>query len=87
MWIVGRWRWPGKVMGSKKYEVPLMMGWGPIPRPVKFTYYISEPITLDAGPDDADNPEVVDRLHAMLWERGQTMLDDGIRRRKSLWFG
>ncbi len=85
--ILGRWRWPARVMGSRKYEIPLMMGWGPLPRPVKFTFYLSEPILLQGTPADADDPEKVQQLHQMLWNRGHEMLRDGLARRRSLWLG
>jgi 1-acyl-sn-glycerol-3-phosphate acyltransferase len=85
--IVGRMRWTGRVMGSPRYEVPLLLGWGPAPRPVKFTYYISEPIALEGSPQDADDPERVEQIHRRIWARGQEMLEEGLRRRRSLWFG
>ncbi len=85
--IIGRMRWTGLVMGNAKYEIPLLWGLGPVPRPVKFTYYFSEPIHLDGRPEDADDPEVVQRIHRELWDRGHAMLDEGLRRRRSVWFG
>jgi len=85
--ILGRVRFPARLIGNEKYEVPLLMGWGVLPRPVKFIYYISEPITLDGDPDDVDDEELVDRNHRRVWELGQRMLDEGVERRRSIWFG
>lgn len=85
--IVGRIRWTGLVMGNAKYEIPLLLGWGPAPRPVKFTYYLSEPIHLDGRPEDADDRQVVERIHRELWDRGHAMLEEGLRRRRSVWRG
>lgn len=84
---LGRWRWPGRVLGSSSYEIPLLWGWGPLPRPVKFTFYVSEPIPLQGTPEDADDPVVVERIHRALWDRGHEMIAAGLRRRRSLWFG
>jgi 1-acyl-sn-glycerol-3-phosphate acyltransferase len=85
--IVGRIRWTGRVMGSDKYELPVLLGWGLAPRPVKFTYYLSKPIRLDGRPEDADDAQVVERIHRDLWDRGHAMLEEGLRRRRSVWFG
>jgi 1-acyl-sn-glycerol-3-phosphate acyltransferase len=85
--IIGRIRWTGRVLKNPRYEIPLLLGWGPVPRPVKFTYYVSEPIPLEGEPEDADDPRAVDRIHRRLWERGEAMLAEGLRRRRSLWRG
>lgn len=85
--ILGRSRLIGKLMGHPKYEIPLVFGWGLLPRPVKFDYYFSEPVELEGGPDDAEDDDVVNRNHELVWERGQQLLDDGLNKRKSIWFG
>lgn len=85
--ILGRLRFTGKAMGDEKYEIPLMVGLGAFPLPVKLTYYISEPIELEGGPDDVDDQGLVDHNHKLLWERGQKMLDEGLRKRSSVWLG
>ena len=85
--ILGRIRSTGRILKSERYEIPLLMGWGMLPLPVKFTYYISPPIELEGSPEDADDPKLVDRNHQRIWELGQLMLDDGVRRRRSIWFG
>lgn len=84
---LGRIRWTGRLMGHPKYEIPLFFGWGLLPRPVKFTYYISEPIELEGGAEGADDLELVRHNHARVWRLAQKMLDDGVRRRRSVWFG
>ena len=85
--VLGKLRMTGWLLGHSKYEIPLVLGWGLLPRPVKFDYYISKPIVLDGGPDEAENPTVVDRNHQRVWQLGQQMLADGLDRRKSIWFG
>lgn len=83
--IIGRIRWTGRVLGGRKYEAPILWGWGPIPRPVKFTTTISEPIWLPGRPEDADDPATVQRLHADIWQRAQAQLDACLKARRSLW--
>jgi 1-acyl-sn-glycerol-3-phosphate acyltransferase len=85
--ILGKLRPFGDLFGHRKYELPIWFGWGPLPRPVKFDYYISEPITLEGGPEAADDPAFVQRNHEHLWEIGHQMLEDGLNARKSVWLG
>ncbi len=85
--ILGKWQFPGRLLGHSKYAMPILLGWGPLPRPVKFDYYISEPIELEGGPEDADDEALVERHHARIWALGHQMLADVLSRRKSLWLG
>jgi 1-acyl-sn-glycerol-3-phosphate acyltransferase len=85
--ILGKMRWTGKVLGHDKYQLPVLLGWGMVPRPVKFDYYISEPIVLVGSPDDIGDEALVRRNHAMVWDRGHAMLDEGLARRRSIWLG
>jgi 1-acyl-sn-glycerol-3-phosphate acyltransferase len=83
---LGRLRFPARVMGNPKYEVPWLIGLGPLPLPAKLDYYISEAILLEGGPDGAEDKALVERHHAMLWRLGEEMLQEGLRRRKSVYF-
>lgn len=85
--ILGKWQLPARLLGHPKYALPILMGWGPVPRPVKFDYHISEPIELEGSPDQAEDAALVERLHTRIWAQGQQMLADGLARRKSLWLG
>jgi 1-acyl-sn-glycerol-3-phosphate acyltransferase len=85
--ILRRLRFTGRLLGHPKYELPLYWGWGLLPRPVKFTYYFSEPIRLEGGPAGAEDTALVERNHERLWLRGQAMLDEGLRQRRSVWWG
>jgi 1-acyl-sn-glycerol-3-phosphate acyltransferase len=85
--VLAKMRWTGRVMGSPKYDLPIWWGWGPLPRPVKITYHIAEPWHLDGSARDADDPAVVSRLHRSACERAQRLLDDCVKRRRSLWWG
>ncbi len=85
--ILGKMRWTGRVLGHDKYDVPLWVGWGALPRPVKFRYRFSEPVYLDGGPEDANDETLVAANHDRLWRLGQHMLNEGLRQRQSIWFG
>ncbi len=85
--VLGKLGLTGWLMGHSKYQVPVVLGWGLLPRPVKFDYYISEPIELEGQPKDAEDRAVVDRNHQLVWQMGQQMLADGLARRESIWFG
>jgi 1-acyl-sn-glycerol-3-phosphate acyltransferase len=60
----------------QRFHLPLALvrGVGPtlVPRPVRLTHHISEPIP--PPPDDADDPEAVDRFHAVLVARMRELL-------------
>lgn len=85
--ILGKMNWTGKVLGHPKYSLPLYLGWGLLPRPVKFDYYLSEPIDLEGGPEAVEDEAIVKRNHQMLWDRGHDMLRSGLAKRKSIWTG
>lgn len=63
---------------------PFGIGLTPVPIPVKCTGYVGEPIDLGYGPDAADDPEVVQRLHGQVVDVVRGMQADGLRRRNSL---
>ena len=77
----------GRIFGHSKYAIPLPMGWGLLPRPVKFQYYISRPIHLKGDPGDAADQALVRQNHQRVWNIARGMLDAGLKRRKSLWWG
>ncbi|RJP85581.1 MAG: acyltransferase family protein [Desulfobacteraceae bacterium] len=85
--ILGRMRLLGRIMGHPKYAVPMWFGWGPLPRPVKFSYYISPPIHLEGTPEDVADRAMVKRNHRMVWAIGTQMLEKGLEQRDSIWFG
>jgi len=84
---LGRIEWPARVMGNPRYEIPWLIGLGPIALPVKLDYYISEPILLEGGPEGAEDRALVQRHHKMLWELGEQMLQEGLSKRQSKFFG
>ena len=76
-----------RILGHSKYTFPVWFGWGILPRPVKFHYYISPPLHLEGGPEDIADRDLVERNRNMARDVGMEMIEEGLRRRKSLWFG
>ncbi len=62
------------LMGHGKYDLPLVWGLGPLPRPVPFWFRIGPPVAL---PEDHPRSEdTVRDLHADIWSRTQRMVDE-----------
>ncbi|MEO7096391.1 MAG: lysophospholipid acyltransferase family protein [Polyangiales bacterium] len=59
------------LMGHAKYDLPLPAT--PLPRPVPFWFRIGEPIVVEG---DADDDARVSSIHAEVWRRTQSLLDD-----------
>jgi 1-acyl-sn-glycerol-3-phosphate acyltransferase len=75
-----------QVLGGEKYVPPALAGIGPLPLPAKLTFVVGEPMRFDAGPEAADAPDVVDRIHGEVKERLERMIATGrIRRDHPLW--
>lgn len=85
--ILGRIKLFARILGHSKYTLPVWFGWGLLPRPVKFQYYISTPIHLEGGPADVADRARVERNHRMVWNMGKEMIEKGLEQRRSVWFG
>jgi len=85
--ILGKMNLIGRILGHPKYSIPMLFGLGPLPRPVKFCYYISQPIYLEGSPEDISDRTLVERNHQRVWNIGRQMLKKGLEHRKSVWFG
>jgi 1-acyl-sn-glycerol-3-phosphate acyltransferase len=67
---------------------PLLGPLGLVPAPSRWTITFGEPVSLDsAGPEAAEDHVLVGRLSERVRNAIQTMLDSGVRDRKSVWFG
>ena len=64
------------LMGHAKYDLPLLWGAGPFPRPVRFWFKFGEPIPPGAPSEAHEDENAVRALHAKAWSRTQTMLDE-----------
>jgi 1-acyl-sn-glycerol-3-phosphate acyltransferase len=57
------------LMGHHKYDLPVVWGLGPLPRPVPFWFRLGAPIMPEATMK-------TEMLHAEVWSRTQSLLDD-----------
>ena len=77
-----------RVLGAKA-RLPLFVhGWGWLPRPVKLTQYVGEPIRFDEmgyTEKDAEREDVVRALQAHVKTVMTAMLEAGLERRVSRW--
>jgi 1-acyl-sn-glycerol-3-phosphate acyltransferase len=74
--VVTRLRGSGTMlMGHRKYDLPIVWGLGPLPRPVPFWFRFGEPILPPANVVSTDD-DAVHEIHANVWSRTQAMIDD-----------
>jgi 1-acyl-sn-glycerol-3-phosphate acyltransferase len=67
---------------------PLLGPLGLMPAPSRWTIKFGEPVSLDGyGPQAAEDHVLVGRLSERVRSSIQAMLDNGVRERKSVWFG
>jgi 1-acyl-sn-glycerol-3-phosphate acyltransferase len=78
--VLGRLHGTGKLlMNDSKYDLPLVWGWGPLPRPVPFWFRIGHAIHLPSGVRSTNVAAVLE-LHRWLWTHTQEMVDDLVAR-------
>ena len=78
-------RLPGSIFGLGYIPVTPL---GPLPLPARWMVRFGEPLNLDgAGPDDADNLPVVQRLSERTRDSIQGMREALLRERGGAWFG
>jgi 1-acyl-sn-glycerol-3-phosphate acyltransferase len=67
---------------------PLLGPLGLVPAPSRWTIRFGEPVSLEGyGPQAAEDHVLVGRLSERVRGAIQAMLDNGVRERKSIWFG
>lgn len=80
-----------RLFGSPKYDLPIFVGLGILPLPVKFRFVIDHPIDLrrrfGLGPSDAEAP-IEDLLvpHTEIWTHTQALIERELRARTSRFF-
>jgi hypothetical protein len=42
---------------------------------------------LEGGPDDVLDRDLVKENHQRVWDIGTQMIEDGLKKRNSIWFG
>ncbi len=70
-----------KLIGSDKYKMPLYLGLGPLPLPVKLRFVIGEPIEVRLPPWKADDEDALAEVQASIKERLEGMLQEELVRR------
>ena len=88
----GERRLGGPPVGLPYFPLTPTFPWlGPLgrpPLPTKWSIDFGEPIDLrEHGPDDADDPILVNRIVESVRETLQRMVDGRLARRRSIWFG
>ena len=74
--VVTHLRGSGKIlMGHGKYDLPVVWGVGPLPRPVPFWFRFGEPILPPRHVKSTDRDAVLE-THARIWRHTQRMVDD-----------
>lgn len=66
-----------------KYVTPIYLGLGALPFPTELHYIVGEPIQLPHGPEAADDPNIVAKLHQQVTEATQQLIYKGLDERKA----
>jgi 1-acyl-sn-glycerol-3-phosphate acyltransferase len=90
--VMGNIDWVGRPFGLPYLPLTPTFPWlgplGLVPLPTKWSIDFGEPIDLSQhGPDDADDPILVNRIVESVRETLQGMVDGRLARRRSIWFG
>lgn len=75
-------RFISQLLGDK-YVMPIYMGLGALPFPTELHYIVGKPIHLSYGPEAADDPEIVARLHQEVTETTQKLIYKGLDERRN----
>ncbi len=75
------------ILGGDKYVMPLALGLGPLPLPVKFTYHVGRPISLKNYYGGEDDPVVIKEVQTIVKNRLNRLLARGLKQRKTLFGG
>lgn len=89
---VGNERWIGRRLLGKDFDLPIFVGMGIAPMPVKFTFWIDHPIDLRArfglGPEHANAPDAeLLEAHTVIWGQTQALIQAGLARRVNRFVG
>jgi 1-acyl-sn-glycerol-3-phosphate acyltransferase len=90
--VVARADWIGRPLGFPYFPLTPTFPWlgllGFVPLPSKWSIDFGEPFVLDEyGPEQADDPIVVNRISEEVRTAVQAMIDSRLARRRSVWFG
>ncbi len=90
--VVAKADWLGRPIGLPYFPLTPTFPWlgplGVLPLPTKWSIDFGEPIDLEGhGPEDADDPILVNRISEEVRSTIQRMVDGRLARRRSVWFG
>jgi 1-acyl-sn-glycerol-3-phosphate acyltransferase len=90
--LLYRLDWPSALVKLPYFPItptfPLLGPLGLLPVPTRWKIRFGEPISFDRyGPEAADDHLLVSSLSERVRTSIQTLIDGGLRKRKSIWFG
>jgi 1-acyl-sn-glycerol-3-phosphate acyltransferase len=90
--VVAKADWVGRPFGLPYFPLTPTFPWlgplGVVPLPTKWSIDFGDPLDLSGhGPDDADDPILVNRLSEDVRSAVQRMVHSRLARRRSIWFG
>ena len=90
--VVAKADWVGRPIGLPYFPLTPTFPWlgplGVVPLPTKWSIDFGDPIDLGGhGPEDADDPILVNRISEEVRSSIQRMVDGRLARRRSVWFG
>jgi 1-acyl-sn-glycerol-3-phosphate acyltransferase len=90
--VIAKADWVGRPLGLPYFPLTPTFPWlgplGVLPLPTKWSIDFGDPIELrEHGPEDADDPILVNRISEEVRSTIQRMVDGRLARRRSIWFG
>jgi 1-acyl-sn-glycerol-3-phosphate acyltransferase len=90
--VIGRVDWIGHRLGFPFFPITPTFPWlgalGLLPLPSRWTIEFGPPLDTEGyGPEGASDPILVNRLSEKVRETIQSMIDERLARRRSVWFG
>jgi 1-acyl-sn-glycerol-3-phosphate acyltransferase len=90
--VIGKADWVGRPFGLPYFPLTPTFPWlgplGVVPLPTKWSIDFGDPLDLEGhGPEDADDPILVNRMSEKVRSAIQRMVDGRLARRRSVWFG
>jgi 1-acyl-sn-glycerol-3-phosphate acyltransferase len=90
--VIAKADWLGKPFGLPYFPLTPTFPWlgplGVVPLPTKWSIDFGEPLAFDEhGPEEADDPILVNRISEEVRQTIQRMIDGRLARRRSVWFG
>jgi len=64
-----------RLFGSERYDLSLVLGMGPLPWPVKFDFFVGEPLTLEQPDLLLRDTSALRAEHQRIWRHTQALLN------------